>query len=361
MKNLLIIAQKVDEEDDLVGFFVDWIREFSKHFDNVFVITLLKGSYALPANVSVYSLGKERNSSRIARAFNFYKYLFLLIPKSEGVFAHMSPIFAVVAWPATFVYRKKLVLWYLHRSVTARLKIALALCDNIVTAAKDSLNIKSNKIIELGHGINAESFKTDRDWFRFSRSNLKDGSSRFDLGKILSVGRISPIKNFETIINAASILKNRGFNFEVKIVGEPVMRGDASYFESLKKLVSKLNLENEIKFEGFVPYSKIAGYYKEADFFVGPLPPGGVDKAMLEAMASGCISLTSNSVFKKYLGNYSERLIFGYKDSNDLALKLEGIWNASDKDAISRFMVDSVKKNHDLNNLIIQISHLYER
>ena len=71
MKNLLIITQRVDDGDDLLGFFVDWLREFSKKFDKVFVITLTKSHYDLPSNIHVYSLGKERNNSKIARVFNF--------------------------------------------------------------------------------------------------------------------------------------------------------------------------------------------------------------------------------------------------------------------------------------------------
>ena len=108
-KNLLIITQRVDEQDDLLGFFVDWIREFSLHFEKVFVITLAKGKYQLPNNVFVYSLGKESNNSTIARIYNFYKYLFQLVPKSSNIFAHMSPIFVIASWPITRFYRKKII------------------------------------------------------------------------------------------------------------------------------------------------------------------------------------------------------------------------------------------------------------
>ncbi|MEX2033097.1 MAG: hypothetical protein WD889_00860, partial [Candidatus Colwellbacteria bacterium] len=124
MKNLLIITQKVDESDDLLGFFVDWIREFSKNFGEVFVITLAKGSYELPPNVHVFSLGKEKGGSRISRIFGFYGLLFKTMPKVGGVFAHMSPVFAIASWPLAVIYRKRIVLWYLHRSVTVRLRVA---------------------------------------------------------------------------------------------------------------------------------------------------------------------------------------------------------------------------------------------
>ena len=143
VRNLLIITQKVDQEDDLLGFFVDWIIEFSKHFEEVNVITLAKGNCGLPSNVHVHSLGKEKNSSRVFRFFKFYKLLFSLVLKSSGIFAHMSPIFVIASWPVAFIFRKKIIFWYLHRSVTLRLKIAEKLCYKIVTAAKESLKFKS--------------------------------------------------------------------------------------------------------------------------------------------------------------------------------------------------------------------------
>ena len=57
---LLIVTQKVDREDDLLGFFHQWIIEFAKHCESVTVICLEEGSHRLPSNVRVFSLGKER-------------------------------------------------------------------------------------------------------------------------------------------------------------------------------------------------------------------------------------------------------------------------------------------------------------
>jgi glycosyltransferase involved in cell wall biosynthesis len=349
-KNLLIITQRVDDGDDLLGFFVDWIKEFSKHFDTVNVITLAMGHYDLPPNVSIHSLGKERHSSKIMRAIRFYKYLFQLVPGSSGIFAHMSPIFVVASWPVAFIHRKKIILWYLHRSVTLRLKIAEKLCYKIVTAARESLGVAGDKIVELGHGISVNKFRHRRMW---------EGKCNF---KIVSVGRISLIKNFETIINAVALLRDKGHNFEVDIIGKPIMSKDFNYFESLKSLVSKLKLADAVKFIGFVPHGEIDRYYKNADIFVGPLPTGGLDKAVLEAMATGCISLTSNTAFNKYLGPYSEKLIFKYCDSVDLASKLENILNMSsdDRSDISGYLTDMVDEYHNVDSLIIKLSNLYE-
>ena len=68
---LLIVSQKVDIEDPILGFFHGWLLEFAKQCEEVTVIGLEVGKYALPKNVKVYSLGKEAGQSRL-------KYLFRL-------------------------------------------------------------------------------------------------------------------------------------------------------------------------------------------------------------------------------------------------------------------------------------------
>jgi len=348
MKNLLIITQKVDEQDDLLGFFVDWIKEFAVNFDKIFVITLAKGDYGLPGNVFVYSLGKEKGNSKFIRLITFYKLLFILIPKSSGIFAHMSPIFVIASWPLTFVFRKKIILWYLHRSVTYRLKVAEKLCYKIITATKESLGFTSDKIVETGHGINVEKFKTERNWNKGGRL------------RILSVGRISPIKNYETLIDAASVLLEEKFDFEIKIVGRPVMPGDQDYLDKLKEMANRLGVGNIINFAGFMSYNRIPEEYKAADFVVGMTPQGGIDKAILEAMASGALVLTSNDTMKKYLGNYGDNLIFNYGDKKDLADKIKQLIDltAEVKSSISNVLRQAVRDEHNIKHTIAKISQI---
>ena len=57
---ILICTQKVDLNDDILGFFHSWIAEFAKQCEKVTVICLYKGEYDLPGNVKVLSLGKEK-------------------------------------------------------------------------------------------------------------------------------------------------------------------------------------------------------------------------------------------------------------------------------------------------------------
>jgi len=227
------------------------------------------------------------------------------------------------------------------------LKIAEKLSHRIITAAKESLRIKSKKIIETGHGININMFKTERDWL----------SSKL---RILSVGRISPIKNYETLLKASKILKDTGVNFSLKIVGQPVMVKDHQYFKFLESLKEELGLNDLVEFTGFISHNKIPGYYKEADMIIGLTPRGGIDKTILEGMASGCLALTSNNVFGNYFGRYSDQLLFNYGDAKNLAEKIMRINKSSldSKKEVSNFMIESVIHHHKLEDTISQTSSL---
>jgi len=54
---LLIITQKVDAADPVLGFMHGWIARIAAQWPQVQVICLQKGACRLPANVRVHSLG----------------------------------------------------------------------------------------------------------------------------------------------------------------------------------------------------------------------------------------------------------------------------------------------------------------
>ena len=327
---LLIITQKVDENDDLLGFFISWIREFAKHYQHVTVIALGVGNALLPDNVIVYSLGKERGTPRWQRWLGLMDLLRKEVKNHDAVFAHMSPIFAIAAWPFTRVWHKKLVLWYLHRSSTLRLRLALRLVDTLVTADANSLTIRSPKIVAVGHGIDVARFAVpDR--------TPPDGRPLH----ILSVGRISRIKGFETLIRAAALLRDRDVDCEVRIIGRTIMPKDRRYGRELHALVTRLGVGDIVHFYGFVPYRDTPAHYRWADVVVGCTPPGGIDKTLLEAMAAGCIPLTSNTVMRGLFGADADRLLFRHNDAEALAGIIEDLDDYATLSSVMRQNVDT--------------------
>ena len=107
--NLLIITQKVDKNDAILGFFHRWIEEFSKNVESVVVICLYKGSYSLPENVKVLSLGKEFKQSRTKYLFRFYKFIWQERNNYDNVFVHMNQVYVLLGGLVWKMFKNKLV------------------------------------------------------------------------------------------------------------------------------------------------------------------------------------------------------------------------------------------------------------
>ena len=289
---LLVVTQKVDEEDENLGFFHRWLEEFARRSDRVWVVANTVGRCSLPANVEVYSLGKEKGSWRILRLWKLWKIFLRLWGRTDAVFFHMIPDFVLMAAPFLVLASKPAALWYTHKSVTKRLKLAEKLVDYIFTASELSFRLPSKKVIFTGHAIDTEFFKP----------NLKPQILSSSSIRMITIGRISPVKNIETIIHACSLLKNSwDQSWILSIVGGPLMARDYAYFNSLKKNVRDAGLTDRILFYGARPYTEVAEIYNDHDIFISMSSTGSIDKSVLEAMSAGLTVLTANEAFQPIL------------------------------------------------------------
>lgn len=343
---LIMLVQAVDVADDHRGSMLDWISAFAKHYTRVDVIAVTVGRFHLPANVFVHSLGKERGYPKIIQAMRFYWYLVQSAPRARGIFAYASPIFIIAAWPMALVCQCRMVLWYLHRANPLKLRVALRLVTHLVTADVASLTIQSQKIAAVGHGIAIERFTMHRDWSDITSRSLR----------LVSVGRIAPIKDYETIIHAVALLKERGRGVMLRLVGAATTDQHRHYEQQLRALVQRLGLGDVTVFVGPVQYPDMPGQYHWADMVIGATPHGGIDKTLLEAMAAGCIVLTSNDVMRRYLEPYADRLLFPHGDSQALADKVVG--SLGECVQISSAMVTNVRRYHDVSATVERVSAL---
>lgn len=362
---LLMITRKVDRYDPLAGFAYSWVKKISQNLEKLIVLCLERGeTVGLPENVEIYSLGKESGVSRFQRVLKFQQLAIKLVPKIDGVFCHMNPEYTIAIWPYTKIFRKKIVSWYTHGTVTWKTRFLEKLANKILTASKESFRLSSKKLIITGHGIDIDFFKPISPGQESISQTTLEARQETPLGdfKILSIGRISPTKDYETLIKAIDILVNKKDikRLQVNIVGGPGLPEHQSYFETIKTLVKNLNLEKYINFWGAISNTKTVGHYQDADLFINLSSTGSVDKAVLEAMACGCLILTSNVSFKNILG---DDFMVNQNDFRGLAEKIIWIMNLSglEKERFKDRFKEEIIVHHNLDNLAKRIVEEFKR
>ncbi|HEX5774880.1 MAG TPA: glycosyltransferase [Candidatus Paceibacterota bacterium] len=256
---LLITTQVLDAEDPVLGFFHEWVGEFAKHVEHIDVVCLREGVHALPPNVAVHSLGKERAKGRLSRSALFIGLSISL--KYDAVFVHMNPEYIVLMgwwWRLT---GKKIGLWYTHKSVDLKLRTAELFANIIFTASKESFRLSSRKVRVAGHGIDTDFWTPDpsverrQDW--------------------LSVGRLMPSKRHDRAIRLA---REKGAPLRIA--------GGGPEQERLEALARELGAD--VAFLGPCTRETLRDEYRRAARLVHRSETGSLDKVVLEAAACGC-------------------------------------------------------------------------
>lgn len=106
--------------------------------------------------------------------------------------------------------------------------------------------------------------------------------------RLITVGSLCENKNQAYIIEACNLLKQKGFNFNLKIVG------DGSIKDDLQNLINKYSLQNEVKLLGKKTISELRELYRESDFVVQAPLAEGFGKVPVEGFFHGVIPVINN-------------------------------------------------------------------
>lgn len=262
---ILITTQVVDQDDPILGFFVRWIEEFAKHCDSIDVICLRKGEYSLPSHVRVHVLGR----SRTARAWGVLRLAASL--KYDAVFVHMNPEYLVVAGWLWRLRHTRIGLWYTHKSVDLKLRVAARFAHVIFTASEPSFRLTTNKLQVMGHGIDTDFFSPDESVVRGSH--------------YLSVGRLMPSKRHDLAIRAAAE------------AGVPLhIAGSGPEQANLEALAIQVGAT--VEFLGGITQQELRDEYRRAYKLIHTSETGSLDKVVLEALACGCPVDTTDPALK---------------------------------------------------------------
>ncbi len=353
--NVLMITQKMDKDDDILGFMHKWAEKLAERVGELHVTALSVGRHELPPNAHVHSLGKEEGAGKLKRLFRLYSTALRLLSrgKADVIFVHMNQIYVFLLYPLAKLFGKPIVLWKTHGNLPWRVRAAARLCDAVATASEESFAVETSKRRVLGHGIDTSVFKP--------RGKKRGSGGPGEEKTILTAGRISPVKDYDCLTEAMAILAGRedAPNLRLDIAGGSATSADREYMKELRKKVGKLELDERVRFLGSVPHAEMPGLYRGCDAFVSASRTGSIDKAVLEAMACGRPALTSNDAFGPVLKGSEELLMFSGPE--DLAVKLERVLNLSPKERaeLGKRLRETVVKDHNLDRLANRICALF--
>lgn len=263
---LLIITQKVDKNDPILGFFHRWIEEFSKHYQSLIVICLEKGEYDLPKNLKVLSLGKEEGKSKLGYVYRFYRYIWQERANYDSVFVHMNQEYVLLAGDLWRLMGKRVMLWRNHAQGNILTRMAVMMSHKVFCTSPQSYTAQFKKTKIMPVGIDTDFFKPDLGVKKVPNSALL-------------LGRVAPVKRVLEFVEWLS-----GTEYLATIAG-PV--GNEQYNQDIRSKIKELKLENRVKFVGAVSREEARDLYCSHSLYVNMTPAGSFDKTIFEAASCG--------------------------------------------------------------------------
>ena len=279
--NILILTQTVDINNPVLGFFHNWIKEFSKQYKKVTVICLECGEYKLPKNVKVLSLGKENGRSIIKYIFKFYFYIWNERKNYDMVFVHMNQEYVLLAGDVWRFMGKKVYLWRNHATGNMLTRLAIFLANKVFYTSPKSFTAKFKKAVKMPVGI-------DTDFF------IPDSSVKKIPKSILFLGRIAPVKR---VVEFIDWFREQNSSHVATIAGESLPK-DKDYEVRLRKLIENYGLASRVKFVGAVTHEDARRLYRTHEIYVNLTPAGSMDKTIFEASACETKIIVENKDLK---------------------------------------------------------------
>jgi len=155
--------------------------------------------------------------------------------------------------------------------------------DPAVCSELEAIGIQSSQVHHIPNGVDSTIYKPSRD-----NSDLR---AQFELPEegriILSLGRLTPQKQPEVMVDLYSRIEGRSEDVTLAIAGT------GELLERVKARVRSKGLES-VKFLGYVPESDKPDLYACADYYIMTSRYEGQPLSLLEAMSSGLPCIVSD-------------------------------------------------------------------
>jgi len=217
-----------------------------------------------------------------------------------------------------------------------------SLCDFNTNVSKEALDeyinkkaFSPSKSLVIYNGIDTEKFKFSNNARISLRKELAINESE---QLILTVGRLTPAKDYPNLLSAFSQLPEC---FKLVIIGEGEVR------QELENIIRINELGDRVKMLGGI--SSVSDYYSACDLFVLPSAWEGFGLVVAEAMACERITVcTDAGGVKEVVGNTD--FIVPVSDSKALANKIVRVSELSEE---RKAIIEKENRKYIINNFSI--------
>jgi len=295
---LLVVNFVMDESSPVLAWQQGVATRLAARCERVVVLTERVVRSPLPANVEVHRVPRILTTPlRVLGArwlMNIPVWRWCARERFDAVFVHMNADWVYRLAPCWRRFRVPVLLWYAHGTVTPRLHRAHQHASCVITSTPEGFRIPSSKVRIIGQGVDTDLFVP--------------AANRPDTATIVAVGRVSRRKRVDLMLETLAWLKTHApeHPFKLRIIGPTLTRDDERYAAELEQMVSSAGLRDLVTFEGPLPVAALPEIYASSFLHLNLSETGSMDKAILESLASGCLTLTSSEAAFTVLGGFPD-------------------------------------------------------
>ena len=188
------------------------------------------------------------------------------------------------------------------------------------------------------------------DYEKFHCNKEQQSSTKL---RLVNVGSLNTNKNQIFLIDVAKILADKGFDFELKLVG-----GGQDY-SMLKQRIETLGLQKSVSLCGNV--DNVEDYLRESDVYVHSSLSEALGLTIIEAMASGLPVVTLDGRGNRDLIEQGKNGYMVYEqNAEQFADRILEIWNDKNKyNQMSAFAQDFARQ-YDIKPYVDRLLELYK-
>jgi glycosyltransferase involved in cell wall biosynthesis len=172
---------------------------------------------------------------------------------------------------------------------------------------------------------------------------------------LISVGRLAPEKNWDTLLRAFAKVYPEHPNLRLVLIGDGPAR------QTLEALAAELGIAEHVTFTGALPFEEVPCYLKAADAFAFASVTETQGLVTIEAMAAGLPIVAVDGSGTRDIVEHGKQ---GFLVANDVDALAKGIKKLlSDPDRMKRFSNNALKKANtfDVHQLGKQLIGVYEQ